>query len=98
MSLIDDASVNSSSSDDFASFLDAELDSVSDTSPQSEKEEEEQEDDDEDEDEDDGDNNDGDDDEDDDDDDDDDENYKYLDERYLLTLFSSSNLAPNIYT
>ncbi|CAI9296738.1 unnamed protein product [Lactuca saligna] len=93
MSLIDDASVNSSSSDDFASFLDAELDSVSDTSPQSEKEEDEQEDDDEDED--DGDNNDGDDD--DDDDDDDDENYKYLDERTKRRKISESETTeePN---
>lgn len=33
MSLVTDSPVNSSSSDDFAAFLDAELDSTSDTSP-----------------------------------------------------------------
>ncbi|KVH97632.1 BRCT domain-containing protein [Cynara cardunculus var. scolymus] len=38
MSVADDSPVNSSSSDDFASFLDTELDSTSDTSPEPEEE------------------------------------------------------------
>nr|GEW16236.1 RNA polymerase II C-terminal domain phosphatase-like 4 [Tanacetum cinerariifolium] len=43
MSLVDDSPVNSSSSDDFAAFLDGELDSTSDTQPEKEEEEEEKE-------------------------------------------------------
>ncbi|KAI3778922.1 hypothetical protein L2E82_08311 [Cichorium intybus] len=81
MSLIEDSPVNSSSSDDFAAFLDAELDSVSDTSPEpeeKEKEEEEEEDDDEEE-------------------EDDDENYKYLIERTKRRKISISETTeePN---
>ncbi|KAJ9563703.1 hypothetical protein OSB04_008863 [Centaurea solstitialis] len=38
MSVVDDSPVNSSSSDDFAAFLDTELDSTSDTSPEVEEE------------------------------------------------------------
>ncbi|KAJ0730373.1 putative protein-serine/threonine phosphatase [Helianthus annuus] len=46
MSLVDESPVNSSSSDDFAAFLDAELDSTSDTNPQQEEEEKQESDDD----------------------------------------------------
>ncbi|XP_035832338.1 RNA polymerase II C-terminal domain phosphatase-like 4 isoform X1 [Helianthus annuus] len=45
MSLVDESPVNSSSSDDFAAFLDAELDSTSDTNPQQEEEKQESDDD-----------------------------------------------------
>ncbi|KAD2804296.1 hypothetical protein R6Q59_030183 [Mikania micrantha] len=47
MSLVDESPVNSSSSDDFAAFLDAELDSTSDTISQQEEEKEQLDDDDE---------------------------------------------------
>ncbi|KAJ0555544.1 putative protein-serine/threonine phosphatase [Helianthus annuus] len=46
LSLVDESPVNSSSSDDFAAFLDAELDSTSDTNPQQEEEKQESDDDD----------------------------------------------------
>lgn len=79
MSLVDDSPVSSSSSDDFASFLDGELDSTSDTQPEEEEEEKEKNDDD-------------DDDDDYDWDQDDHETYKSLIDRYIITFVHSFNL------